>query len=89
METQFPHRAPQMPAVRLADRGRRLRRPIGVIFNWPVVNQRQGVQPLAYLGFQFDLVPVTHIREYIARRVHRTHPDRDRRRRPQPNDPDS
>jgi hypothetical protein len=55
-----------MPAVWLTERGRRLGQAVGVIFDGPVVSKRQRVEPLTHLGFQFNTVPVPHIREYIT-----------------------
>jgi hypothetical protein len=55
-----------MPAVRLAQRRGRLRQTVGMIFNCPVVGERQRVEPLAYLGFQFDVVPVTSLANAIG-----------------------
>jgi hypothetical protein len=37
-----------------------------VIFDGPIVSKGQRVEPLPHLGFQFDGVLVTHIREHIT-----------------------
>jgi hypothetical protein len=55
-----------MPAVWLTERGRCLGQAVGVIFDGPIVSKSQRVEPLTHLGFQFNTVPVAHIREHIT-----------------------
>src|SRR2546429_3168149 len=66
VETQFSDPAAQVSAVRFAESGGRFGKPICVVLNRPIVGQWQRVQPLSYLGLQFDVVPAPHIREHIV-----------------------